>query len=351
MGNSPALDLGLLRTLALIAEEGRFTRAAERVGRTQSAVSQQVQRLEALVGQALILRGKGGSVELTAHGRTLMERGRELLALNDEIVQSLHVEKVHRSVRLGADGGYSRPWIPSILTRFARTHPEITVEISRDGSCELVPRLKAGELDLILCEGGFEPRQWPAKELWRGRLEWVTSDAHRRHLDDPLPLVLTPGNCPFRPPWLADCIWRYSAIRALERAGRRYKIVSTFPTVWGLQDAVIAGLAVTVLPTTGVPEGLRPTRPDEGLPELPEVSLLLLKAYAPRQPLTDALAAHIVEAFSGMLHCAPWPRRDVIETPLEGDLDVSGCEFGKAVNAVIISSTLPWSIGARGEPQ
>jgi len=298
MGNSPALDLDLLRTLAMIAEEGSFTRAAERVGRTQSAVSLQVQRLEAQMGHTLITRGKGGAVELTAHGEELVERGRKLLALNDEIVQSLQARTVHRSVRLGADGGYSRPWIPTILARFAATHPAVRVEISRDGSCELVPKLKAGELDLILCEGGHEPRQWPATEVWRGRLEWITSDAHRRHLDDPLPLVLVPGNCPFRPPWLADCLWRDATIRALERAGRRYKIVSTFATVPALQDAVAGGLGVTVLPGNGLlPEGLRPTRPDEGLPELPEVSLLLLTGREARQPLTDALASHVFEAF------------------------------------------------------
>jgi len=247
----------------------------------------------------LILRGKGGGVELTARGEELVERGRALLALNDEIVQSLQARTVHRSVRLGADGGYARPWIPAILARFAAAHPAITVEMSRASSCELVPRLKAGDLDLILCEGGLEPRQWPAVEMWRGRLAWITSDAHRRHLDDPLPLALVPGNCPLRPPWLADCIWRDSALRALERAGRRYKIVSTSATVPGLHDAVVAGLAVTVMPANGLPEGLRATRPDEGLPELPEVSLLLLKARKPRQPLTDDLAAHIVEAFAG----------------------------------------------------
>ena len=173
----------------------------------------------------------------------------------------------------------------------------ITVEISRASSCELVPKLKEGDLDLILCEGGVEPRQWPAVEMWRGRLEWITSDTHSRHLDDPLPLVLVPGNCPFRPPWLADCVWRDSALRALERAGRRYKVVSTSATVPGLQDAVIAGLAVTVMPAKGLPQGLRSTRPDEGLPELPEVKLLLLKARKPRQPQTDELAAHIIEAF------------------------------------------------------
>jgi DNA-binding transcriptional LysR family regulator len=164
--------------------------------------------------------------------------------------------------------------------------------------------LKAGELDLMLCEGGIEPRQWPAVEIWRAPLEWITSDAHNRHRDDPLPVSLSPGNCPFRPPWIADCIWRYSALRALEHAGRRYKIVSTSATVPGLHDAVIAGLAVTVSPRKGLPQGLRPTRPDEGLPKLPEVNLLLLKAREPRQPMTDALATHIIEAFGVKRHDA-----------------------------------------------
>jgi len=289
MATTPALDLDLVRTLVLIAEEGSFTRAAERVGRTQSAVSLQVQRLEALVGHILISRGKGSGVGLTAHGQELVERGRALLALNDEIVQSLHAMTVQGAVRLGVSEAFTRRCLPDILVRFAETHPTTTVEISRAGSCELVPKLKTGELDLMLCEGGHEPRQWPAVELWRMRLE--SSEAHGRHLDDPLPLSLSPGNCPFRPPWLDECIWRGSALRALERAGRRYKIVSTSANVTGQEAAVLAGLAVTVATVSGLPEGLRPTRPEEGLPALPEVSLLLLKGREPRQPATDALAA------------------------------------------------------------
>ena len=299
---TPALDLDLVRTLVLIAEEKSFTRAAERVGRTQSAVSLQVQRLEAVVGHTLVSRGKGGGVELTRHGEELVQRGRALLALNNEIIQSLHARSGHTAVRLGFDGGYARPWMADILARFAAAQPGIAVETSRAGSCELVPKLKAGELDLIVCEAGFEPRQWPATPVWRGRLEWITSDAHRRHLDDPLPLVLVPGNCPLRPPWLADCPWRDAPMRALERAGRRYKIVATAGTVWSLHDAVAAGLAVTAMPANSLPQGLRPVRPDEGLPALPEVTLLMLKASEPRQPLTDILAAQIVDAIGAKSH-------------------------------------------------
>ena len=297
MAQPPSLDLDLLRTLVLIAEEKSFTRAAERVGRTQSAVSLQVQRLEALLGHSLIVRGKGGGVELTAHGEELVERGRELLALNDEIIRSVHARGVHSAVRLGVSDAFTRRCLPDILARFAEAQPTTAVEISRGASCELVPKLKAGELDLMLCEGGHEPRQWPAVELWRTGLEWITSDAHKRHLDDPLPLSLSPGNCPLRPPWLDECIWRGAALRALERAGRRYKIVSTSASITSQQAAVLAGVAVTVATISGLPEGLRPTRPEEGLPELPKVSLLLLKAREPRQPATDALFANIVEAF------------------------------------------------------
>jgi DNA-binding transcriptional LysR family regulator len=82
MAATPSLDLDLLRTLIAIAEEGGFTRAGERVGRTQSAISLQLQRLEAAVGRTLVVRSKGGGIELTAHGTALVERGRALLALN-----------------------------------------------------------------------------------------------------------------------------------------------------------------------------------------------------------------------------------------------------------------------------
>ncbi len=304
MASTPALDLDLVRTLVLIAEEKSFTRAAERVGRTQSAISLQVQRLEALVGHILIARGKGGRVELTAHGEELVSRGRALLALNDEILQSLHAETIHGAVRFGVEEAYSARRLPDILARFASTHPAVTVEISRGASCELVPKLKAGELDLMTCEGGLEPRQWPAVELWRGRLEWITSEERGRHSDDPLPLSLSPGNCPLRPPWLTECIWRGSALQGLAHVGRRYKIISTSSSLAAMYAPVLAGLAITVAPAADLPAGLRPARPEEGLPELPDVNLLLLKAREPRQPATDALATHIIEAFGAGAHDA-----------------------------------------------
>lgn len=254
------------------------------------------------MGQTLIVRSKGGGVELTSHGIELVKRGRSLLTLNDDIWRSLQAERPAGTVRLGVSEAFTRRCLPDILARFATTHPAVTVEISRAASCELVPKLKAGDLDLMLCEGGHEPRQWPAIEIWRGRLAWIIADEHGRHRDDPLPLSLGPGNCALRPPWLDECIWRGSAIRALDRAGRAYKIVSTSSSVTGQQAAVQAGLAISVAIPNALPEGLRAARADDGLPELPEVTLLLIKARDPRQPVTDALYAHIVETFDDKIH-------------------------------------------------
>jgi DNA-binding transcriptional LysR family regulator len=294
------LDLDLLRTLCVIAEEGNFTRAAARVGRTQSAVSLQVQRLEGQTGQTLLLRGKGERVELTEQGRLLVERAIDLLRLNDDILSAIGRPLAQNSIRLGAED-YAKSYMPTVLSKFASSNPGVAVDMIHAPPCQLVPHLKDGKLDLILCEAGHEPRDWPAIELWRAPLMWITSTEHSAHALDPLPLSLSPGDCPWRPPWLADCVWRAAALHALERAGRRYRIVSTSTTISGQQAAVHAGLAVTVSTTADLPEGLRPVAREEGLPAIGETSVLLLKARSPRQPVTDILAEYIIESFASTM--------------------------------------------------
>lgn len=281
------LDPDLLRAFSFIAEEGSFTRAAERVGRTQSAVSMQVQRLESMLGQKVLLRGKGGSVQLTQHGQYLLERSRELLALNDEIWCAFQAPTVQGKVRLGTPDDYALRYLPQVLKRFSDSHPAVEVEVHCLPSEHLVERLTAGELDLTLCTAGHEPRGWPNVELWRGRLLWITSERHAPHRQDPLPLAVATGSCR----------WRSAAEHALGRIGRRYRIAYSSATLAGTLAPVVAGLAVTIAPVAILPDGLRPLRPDEGLPELPETAILLIKGREPHQPVTDVLAAHITETF------------------------------------------------------
>ena len=199
MALRPALDLELLRTLVFIAEEASFTKAAERVGRTQSAVTLQIQKLEALVGQPLVARSKGGPVELTQQGRALVESARAMLKLNDEAFRALASHDLPATVRLGTDASLIPFYLADSLDLFRSEYPNAVVELTDGSSCQLAPHVREGAFDLVLCYGPHEPRNWQSTEVWRGPLKWITSTAHVAHLQDPfrcvLPRATVPG-CP-----------------------------------------------------------------------------------------------------------------------------------------------------------
>ena len=257
-----------------------------------------MQRLEGVVGQTVVVRRKGGSVELNQVGRYLLGRARELLELNDDIMRLMHATSVHGTIRLGIAAELSTRYLPRILDRFSQIAPAVEVEVDAAFSCQLGLKLKNAELDLALLRAGLEPRQWPAMEIWRSPVRWITSDAHRQHLRDPLPLSISPADCPWRPAEFSVCLWHSMVVRALEQGGRSYHLVSTSSTTLGQMAAAQAGLAVTsTIVDDALPEGLRHVRADEGLPELPECRYLMLKAREPRQPATDMLAAQVHEVF------------------------------------------------------
>lgn len=283
-----SLDPDLLRSFVLIAEGRSFTDVAGLVGRTQSAVSMQIQRLEAVLGQPLLQRGRGGAPDLTPHGRYLLEQARQILALNDAVVTTFRAPQMSGTLRLGSPDDYALAYLPTILKRFAETHPSVQVDVRCSPSGELQRSLKAGDLDLTLLSDGHRPPDWPATELWRGPLVWVTSARFSPHRQDPLPLALAAGH---------GCDWAEAAIRALEQAGRRYRIAYTSASQIGTHAPVMAGLAVTVSTLSWLPDGLRAARPEEGLPKLAAYGILMLKAKRARQPMTDALEAHIRQSF------------------------------------------------------
>ncbi len=305
MAVSASFDLDLLRSFVAIAEEKSFTRAAARVGRTQAAVSLQMQRLEGMLGKVVIVRGKGGSVDLNGDGLFLLERARELLALNDDIMRSMQATPVHGTIRLGIAVELSARFLPRILDRFAHAAPGVEVEVEANASCALALKLKNAELDLAILRDGLQPRQWTAVEVWRSQIRWVTSEKHGQHLREPLPLSTSPADCPWRPAELAECPWRSMMMRALERHGKPYRVVSTSGTTQAQMAAAQAGLAITsTLLDDLLPEGLRVVRPEEGLPELPDSRYYMLTARDPRQPATNMLAAQIHDVFGSVAPAA-----------------------------------------------
>ncbi len=299
------IDPDLLRAFLLIAEGQSFTRAAALLGRTQSAVSMQLKRLEELLGQSLLQRGRGGRVQLTPHGEFLVERARQILALNDEVMATFHASTITGRVRLGTPDDYALSHLPPVLMRFAETHPAVEVDVLCAPSEELVGRLAAGDLDLTLLSDGHQPAGWASRELWRGPLVWITSTRHFPHRKSPLPLAMAHRTC----------AWSRAALDALDAAGTRYRIAYTSASQVGTHAPVMAGLAITVSALSWLPEGLRAMRPDEGMPALPDFRILLLKGPHPHQPVTDALSTHIQQSFAADAMLAP-PREAALAAAL-----------------------------------
>lgn len=280
----PGLDPDLLRSFVLIAEGASVTRAAQRVGRTQSAVSMQMRRLEDILGQPLLVRGPRGFA-LTPHGAWLLERARPWLSMHDEIVANFRTPDVSGTVRLGTPDDYVLLWLPEILARFAETHPAADVEVVCAPTSDLLERLDRGELDVTLYSAGNEKGQESGIPLWRGPLHWVGSAAHAVHRQLPIRLSLAQPSC----------IWRRAATAALDAAGIPWRVTYTSSAQMGTHAVVLAGLAVTVGLAGHLPSGLRVLDGADGLPPLPEFEIAL--AQRSDTPVARALARHIADSF------------------------------------------------------
>src|SRR5512140_2626580 len=161
--SAPNLDIDLLRTFAAIADSGSFTAASGLVSRTQSAVSVQIRRLEAVLGRRVFER-TSRSLVLTAAGETLLGYARRILALNDESVRRISEPPVSGLLRLGITEYFVPGELPAILSRFAQAYPGVELEAHMGLSRDLRRELAAGALDAALVR--LEPREAARKELW-----------------------------------------------------------------------------------------------------------------------------------------------------------------------------------------
>src|SRR3981189_3482585 len=181
------LDIDFLRTLASAEDLGGMTRAAERVGRSQSAVSQQMRKLEEKIGQRLF-RKQGRGLVLTEPGELLLKYARRMLALNDEAIAALRGSGLEGVVRFGLPSDFAEAWLPAALGQFKRAHPLIRVEASVDRNSVLLERLEKGRLDLAMF---FSDGQHPAAQrLAPPPLAWVGSAEPPWKPPEPAPLVL-----------------------------------------------------------------------------------------------------------------------------------------------------------------
>ena len=274
------LDLELLRTLSLVQETGTLSRASRRVGRTLSAVSLQLKRLEAQCGRPL-LRKSGRRLELNAEGERVLAAGRRMLALNDQLLESLRTEEAEARLRLGVPQDIAERWLPEALARFSRARPRVQLEVRVENNLPLRQLLADGGLDLAVT---FDRSGGPLPSEVQLPVRWLAHPEFRWDPSTPLPLVL------FEPP----CTFRRMALEALDRAGLPWRVSFSSPSLSGLWAAVSAGLGVTVRTELATPSRVVPLR-SARLPSLPPLAFGVELAGEPPSQAVDELRAVLLE--------------------------------------------------------
>lgn len=282
----PLLDTDTLRTFVAIAENGSFTRAAHQVFRTPSALSMQIKRLEETLGQSLFIR-EARRVSLTPEGEVLLGYGRRLLKLNEEAVGRFLAPSLEGSVRLGTPDDVGTRVLPQVLTRFARSHPAVQVNVNAGRSVDLLKRLDDGELDLALVTLGHSDLSAKRGEVVHTEpLVWAGRDGGVAVQRSPLPLSLANHGC----------AWREMALGALDKAEIRYRVAYNSEHCAGQEAAMLADLAVAPFPASLVQPPLRVLGPENGLPALGDYQIALVRRDG-SGPAAEALAEQVVQTF------------------------------------------------------
>jgi len=297
-------DLDVLRSFATGVALGSYARAADRLGRSTSAISAQLRKLESQAGTVLF-RKAGRGLELTDAGETLLAYAHRLLALNDEAGAAIRGVDLEGWVRLGLQEDFGEALLPAVLGRFARAHPKVRIEACVARSWELRERFELGELDLALAwDAGEQPIAPHAQRVARLPLQWIGAadpamcDAPwwterergagaARRTREPLPLVLLDGPCPLRA----------IVTDALDRAGLPWRHAFASSSLAALWAASAAGLGLSVRTPFGLPRQVRAIdRTLLGLPALPQMSLSLYRAQAQPEAPAARLGTLLAEA-------------------------------------------------------
>ena len=278
------LDPDLLATFVAIADTGSFTAAAERVLRSQSAVSMQIKRLEDLVGRPLFLRD-GRVVSLTVAGDALLLHARRILRAHREAIAEFSERQFAGELTIGTPDDYAATYLPSILGLFAEAHPKLTLNVVCEPSLTLSQRVRDGSVDIALTTRGNGEARGTVVNI--EPMMWMGSKQHCAHERDPLPLAVFGEHCCFR----ADMM------QVLAEAGRQARVAVMSVSIAGIYAAMEAGLAVSCLAASNLTPSLRPLTRAEGFPDLPDVQLLIQRASGRHSLALDELEERIVDHF------------------------------------------------------
>lgn len=292
------LDNDQLQTFLAIVDTGSFTKAADRVFKTQSAVSMQMRRLEERIGKELFMKDGRGN-RLTPEGEKLINYARKIIRMNDEAVAAFDDNRLEGTLRIGTPDDYADRYMPEIIQRFAKSHPNVELYIVCEPSISLAEKMSKGELDIALVT--HNPTLRTSDVVRTEPLLWVASANHSLDRDAPIPLAV--GR--------RDCAWRQLACAALDAHERDYQILFTSWSSVVAASAVLAGMAVTVLPESALRSGMKILTTNDGFPALPPVQIGLMRRPGLSSSLAKAITDHITACLDNI--CDQRPMKDVVQ--------------------------------------
>jgi DNA-binding transcriptional LysR family regulator len=282
-----SIPTDLLRALVTIIDLKGYTRAGERLGRTQPAISLQMKKLQDLIGQPLFDKESGGA-SLTEAGEVVAGYARQILALNDDMMLRLSKRDTRGKLRLGITNDYADHFLPGFLAKLTAEGVGVTFDVTCDLSFELLKGLRDGRYDMVVAMTPDGPAEG-AFMTWRESLVWAggpsTPFFDKR---DQVRLVCYPEGC----------LYRRAMLSALQREGRAFEVVYATPSQSGIEAAVSAGFGVTAIAGRVLPQSLQALGTGCGLPQLADVVVgIYLHEAKNRSVVAQSLAARFADMF------------------------------------------------------
>lgn len=257
------LDTLLLKSFVAVAETGSITKAAEQIGRTQSAISQQIKKIEELFNKSFFVRGK--KCTLTKDGHLLLNNAKKILNIHFEIVDGFKNPELRGEVSFGLPEDFAHLYLSKLVADFIDKHPRILFNIKTDLTLSLFESFRKKELDLVLVKMS-QPDDFPdGQEIWTESLEWV-GDVNLVQENKPIPLVLSHD----------PCIYRSRAINVLDKSKLSWRLAVASTSYVVSIAAIKARMGISVLPRNMIPEEMQIIKSNI-LPKLNDIHVSLLK--------------------------------------------------------------------------
>jgi DNA-binding transcriptional LysR family regulator len=297
------LDLDLLRTFVAVADLNTFAAAASAVGRTQSAVSQQMQRLEQLVGKELFAR-HGRNKLLTEHGIQLLGYARKILRFNDEACTSLMFSNLHGTLTIGASDESADTILPFLLNRISSVYPKLALDVRVKRHAEMADMLRNNDVDLALTSHRLV--SFDSHILRTSPTLWYCAAEYVMQTGESVPLVLLDDPSPFR-----DVI-----LEALDAARIPWRLAYVASTLAAVRAAVKAGLGVTARPVEMMSPELRVLGKTDGLPILPDTEYLLSRNLHSPNELVGVIFQSLSQQHNPWYRYGPYTPEGGDDTPV-----------------------------------